>query len=232
MLTRVRRTAAVWAVVAATGLLAACADDEHGGRRRHADDAALALDAAVRVVADGCSGLKPMTGGGSFVGDELVVTVAHVVAGADDVTVTIADGRTLPATVVAIDRAKDLAVLRVEAEVAPLPLGTMAVGAKGAYVVHRDERPEAMTARVESFVDLDVFTIDRDGTALRRGYQLRATVLRGDSGTVVVSGGRATAVIFATSTEAGARTWATDISEAAPLLDGPTDRAVDVGECA
>lgn len=54
--------------------------------------------------------------GSGFVVDAegLVVTNAHVVDGADEVSVKLGDGRELPATVVGRDRATDLAVLRLE----------------------------------------------------------------------------------------------------------------------
>jgi S1-C subfamily serine protease len=70
----------------------------------------------------------PQEGSGSgFVYDEEghIVTNAHVVADADEILVTFADGRTVPATVVGIDQPNDLAVIRVNPErhpVVALPL--------------------------------------------------------------------------------------------------------------
>ena len=45
-----------------------------------------------------------------------VLTNAHVVDGADEVEITLKDGRSLPAEVVGVDREVDLAVVKVEAE--------------------------------------------------------------------------------------------------------------------
>ncbi|MFN3596576.1 MAG: trypsin-like peptidase domain-containing protein [Rubricoccaceae bacterium] len=54
-------------------------------------------------------------GSGAFVrADGYIVTNNHVIEGADDITVTLFDGRRLPATVVGTDAFSDLAVLRVE----------------------------------------------------------------------------------------------------------------------
>ena len=53
--------------------------------------------------------------------DGVLVTNAHVVAGADEVTVTLPDGARLDAEVVGADAASDIAVLRVDAEDLPVP---------------------------------------------------------------------------------------------------------------
>ena len=53
--------------------------------------------------------------------DGILVTNAHVVAGADEVTVTLPDGARHDAEVVGADAASDIAVLRVDAEDLPVP---------------------------------------------------------------------------------------------------------------
>jgi S1-C subfamily serine protease len=103
-------------------LVGGAACGEHDGD----EGTATALTSAVRVEATGCRS-RPSIGAGSFIGDELVLTVAHVVAGSEEVRVVLADGTTSRATVVAIDRSKDLAVLAVEAE-APAPGDAAAQG--------------------------------------------------------------------------------------------------------
>lgn len=56
--------------------------------------------------------------------DGLILTNNHVVAGADEVTVTTADARQLRAKIVGADRATDVAVLKVDAkDLVPAPLG-------------------------------------------------------------------------------------------------------------
>ncbi|WP_322512160.1 S1C family serine protease [Chloroflexus sp.] len=71
----------------------------------------------------------PRQGSGSgFFYDTLghIITNYHVIADADELQVTLADGRTLPAQVIGTDPSNDLAVIRVDlpaAEIRPLPIG-------------------------------------------------------------------------------------------------------------
>lgn len=208
-------------------VVGAAACDEHDGD----EGTATALTSAVRVEATGCRA-RPSVGAGSFVGDELVLTVAHVVAGSEAVRVVLADGTTSDATVVAIDRAKDLAVLAVEAEAPALPIGRARPGDRGDFVVWRDEAAVAQPFEVITYVDINASNIDHDGSGLRKGFQIDAQVENGDSGSLLVHRGAAIGVVFARSTGDGGRGWATDIREALPLLEEADDRsAVDVGRC-
>ena len=72
----------------------------------------------------------------------------------------------------------------------------------------------------------------RSGPGLRRGYQIEADVAKGDSGSVLVHDGRAVAVVFARSTSASQRAWATDIGEANQLINSAGDDPVPTGDCA
>lgn len=217
------------ALLALVGLIAPGCRVEHAGHDNRAwTDVALA--AAVRVEAEGCR-TKASLGAGSFVGEEEVLTVAHVVAGAEQVHVLLADGTRVLATVTAIDRKKDIAVLHVEREITPLPRGTMRPGATGSFVVYSDDQAVALTFEAMSYVDINAPSIDHDGSSLRRGYQITAEVRKGDSGSVLVSNGVATGMVFARSTATGQKAWAVDITEAEDLLASAGETAVDVGEC-
>jgi S1-C subfamily serine protease len=65
----------------------------------------------------------PMRARGSGVmidpGEGLILTNAHVIAGADEITVAFADGRELPAQRVGSDARTDVAVIRVQAQALP-----------------------------------------------------------------------------------------------------------------
>lgn len=213
--------------------VSACGDQPDGD--------ATTLGAGVRIEAEGCRA-RPTVGAGSFVDEHLVLTVAHVVAGSTDIDVTLSDGTEVDARVVGMDRAKDLAVLEVDAEVAHLPIGMLRPGESGQFVVWRDEAPEVRDFTAVSYVDINASDIDHEGSGLRKGFQIEAQVSNGDSGSVLVHDGRAVAVVFARSTSTGERAWATDIREAEPLLrdveggdhddDAGSTEPVDVGPCA
>ena len=172
---------------------------------------------------------------GAMVEGGLVATVAHVVAGSTEIAAVAADGRTSPATVVAIDREKDLALLAVDLDLPPLSLGAPTAGVAGSYVVWRADAPAVIDTELTRLVSLTAPTIDHDSTAERMGVQIAAEVVSGDSGSVVVSGGRAVAMVFARSTQSVDRGWATDVAELSPLLSGldpgVTPAPVDVGAC-
>jgi S1-C subfamily serine protease len=52
-----------------------------------------------------------------------LITNEHVVADANEILVTLADGKQLPATVLLANPAKDIAVLKIDAQTTPLWLG-------------------------------------------------------------------------------------------------------------
>ena len=223
--TLVHRTLAV--LICAT-VVASCGSDTST-----TDDTRTAHTAAVQVLAIGCPA-GPYVGGGSYVDSDLVLTVAHVVAGSSTVTVTTEDGRTLEAEVVAIDRRKDLAVLRVDAGTASLAFGDLHPGAQGAMALWRDGSITSGMFRTDDAVDIHTNDIDDDGPGRRRGYVIEARITEGDSGTVLVADGRAVGVVFARSAERADRAWAIDIDEATPLVGQARSTAgsVSAGACA
>lgn len=83
-------------------------------------DVLHAGNSVVRVLSTAC-GLG-IEGSGWAVAPELIVTNAHVVAGADDTTVTTQSGAQLDATPVYYEPRLDLALLRVGAALPPLPI--------------------------------------------------------------------------------------------------------------
>ena len=128
----------------------------------------------VRVLSTAC-GLG-IEGSGWAVRPNLVVTNAHVIAGADDTTVTTESGVELDATAVYYQPEDDLALLRVDARLPTLPISTeRRVGAPAAVLGYPENGPYTVTpARIGETRDTlseDSYgrgPIERTITALRR----------------------------------------------------------------
>lgn len=122
--------------------------------------------------------------------DGHLVTDAHVVAGADVVTVQLADGRSLPATVVATDGLTDLAVLRVEATdltaVAVEPGADLDVGQVAVAVgVHEGGGPALSSGVISA---LGVRAVAADGRMLHGMIQTDAAIPDTAAGGALVTG--------------------------------------------
>ena len=185
-------------------------------------------DAAVQVVANGCSEAATH-GAGMMVAAGRVATVAHVVAGAQTVQVRTPHG-VGDATVVYIDPVLDVAVLKVDPALAtPIPIGAASAGDRGEVVVYRDDAPVTLSVEVQRLVNIRTADIYGQGKHVRPGYELTLDIRPGDSGAVVVIDNRAVALVWATSRQATARAWAMRTSLIEDHL--ALDKAVDVGEC-
>lgn len=185
-------------------------------------------DAAVQVVADGC-GQAEIDGAGLMVAPGRIATVAHVVAGATKIEVRGARGAGA-AKVVYFDPIVDVAVLQVDPALAdPIPIGEAAAGDDGDVVVYRDDTPVRLPAAVKRLVVIRTADIYGEGKHLRPGYELNLDIRAGDSGAVVVTGGKAVALVWAISREAESRAWAMRTSLIADHLTAAAE--VDNGHC-
>lgn len=155
----------------------------------------------VRVLSTAC-GLG-IEGSGWSVAPGLIVTNAHVIAGADDTTVTTQDGVELDATPVYYGSRDDLALLRVGAEIPALPIASRRpVGSDAAVLGYPENGPYSLSpARVgetRETVSEDSYgrgPVDREITALA------GSVRSGNSGGPLVDpAGRAIGIVFATTT--------------------------------
>ena len=181
----------------------------------------------VGIEARGCR-LLPNQAVGVAVDGDLVVTVAHAVAGEQDIAVTTPDGRTLPAAVAAIDPDLDAAVLRVEGlDLPALPRRTFDGEADDAASMVRVEDGQATSVPVtiRRRVTINTTDIYREGEHQRPGFELGADVAAGDSGSgVVASDGSLLGVVWAASREAEDRAWALPIEAYEPLVEAAQAR--------
>lgn len=169
------------------------------------------------------------------VGDGVMITNAHVVAGADDVRVRTPDGRVLGASVVVFDDDIDLAVLEVpDLGQAPLPLASAATeGTQGVTVGYPggQDTPRAEPAAIRESrqtIGRDIYGRD---TVRRQVLFLAARLQQGDSGSPVVDQqGQVLGAVFAISPDRETTAFALDVSEVRSVLDAPRTPG-ETGRC-
>jgi S1-C subfamily serine protease len=202
-------------------------------------DAAIAGDPAVReasrsvvrVLGTAC-GLG-VEGSGWVAAPGLVVTNAHVVAGEDDTTVTSFDGASLAATPVYYDPSNDLAMLRVEAPLAPLRIASdPQPGTAGAVLGYPENGPYAAAAArlgdTSTVISEDSYG---NGPIHRSISFLRGSVRSGNSGGPLVdSHGHVMATVFAATTS-GPRGGFAVPDEVVRTALNQTLTPVDTGPC-
>jgi S1-C subfamily serine protease len=195
-------------------------------------DVQRAGNSVVRVLGTAC-GLG-VEGSGWVAAPGLVVTNAHVIAGEDDTTVTTFDGASLEVTPVHYDPANDLALLRVEAPLASLPIAPdPQAGTAGAVLGYPENGPYAVTAarmgETTAVISEDAYG---NGPIDRSIAFLRGAVRSGNSGGPLVDAqGRVMATVFAATTSGprGGFGIPDDVVERA--LRSATTTPVDTGTC-
>jgi S1-C subfamily serine protease len=197
---------------------------------------ALASVVHVRAESDTCE--QAQVGSGWVVAPGRVATNAHVVAGADRVSVSVrGTGREHSARVVAFDPRRDVAVLDVSGLSAPavgrgaaLDTGSQAAlagfpGDQGLWVG---------AARVRDVLLAKGADIYGNPGVSRQIYSLRAEVRRGASGGPVIDrAGHVVGMVFATSLDDPDTGYALTLDEISPVLRSGvlTSSAVSTGQC-
>lgn len=195
-------------------------------------------DRTVAVVTTGCGSASATIGSAVRLDDTMVLTAAHVVAGARDVAVV--DGGDLPpdrgwpdfspvtlfdgaaeAVIVAFDPGRDLALLASERAATPvLPRPEFGVAVAGETVEIHGVAGAPIEGSVAQHTTIEADAVRGPGRVERDGYRLDASTARGDSGAGVWSAeGRLVGVVFAVSTDDGSRSWAVSGLEIVGLID-------------
>jgi S1-C subfamily serine protease len=188
-------------------------------------------DSVVRVLSTAC-GLG-IEGSGWAVQPEIVVTNAHVVAGADDTTVTTQDGAELDATAIYYEPRQDLALLRVGAALPPLPVSAeRREGDDGAVLGYPENGPyrlePARIGETRATISEDSYG---NGPVERTITSLSGAVRSGNSGGPLVDGrGHAVGTVFAATTSGPRGGFAIPAEEVRSALRH-TAEAVDTGPC-
>jgi S1-C subfamily serine protease len=188
----------------------------------------------IRAIAPSCQ--KVLEGTGFVLSPDRVMTNAHVVAGANSVTVE-ASGNPYDATVVDYDPTVDIAILAVP-NLKPGPLafannpatsGTEAIvmgyPGGGSFV--------ATPARVRELIELSGPDIYRNATVNREVYTVRASVEQGNSGGPLIDlNGNVLGVVFGAAVDDNDTGFVLTAKEVAAQLAHIGDTApVATGEC-
>lgn len=185
----------------------------------------------VRVNTEGCD--RRYVGSGWTVAAGQVVTNAHVVAGAEEITVRRPDGQELDATLRHFDPDRDLAVLEVaDLDQAPLALGPVVEGGDGASIGYPggQDAPRVAAVSVREQRTTNGRDIYRRDAASREVVFLAAQLRQGDSGSPVIdTNGDVVGIVFAISPDRATTAYALAPSELEAVLAGPTTN--DTGPC-
>lgn len=193
---------------------------------------ARALRSSVRIEGRACATIQD--GSGVVVGDDLVLTNAHVVAGERSTSVVRPDGSSVLARVVAFDPRTDVAVLRVPGLGLPaLGRATTAIGRVVAAVGHPGGGPVRVApARVAERIMARGTDIHGRGRTRRAVLVLAADLAPGDSGAPLVDrDGRVVGLAFAIDPDAPRTAYALEPSEYLRTIDSAGTQPVSTGTC-
>lgn len=198
--------------------------------------AALASVVRIESISEVCN--TKLTGSGFVIGDNLVVTNAHVIAGITKPNVRVGGkGKSVSGKVIYFDPNIDLALIRTTKLTAPaLTIGNelrrsdMAVAAGFPGGGSLSLIPARVKALAKS-IDTNIYGV---GEVTRELYVLRADVKQGDSGGALINEqGQVSGVIFAASATESMVGYALTVAELNRALEkGATGtEAVDTGKC-
>jgi S1-C subfamily serine protease len=187
----------------------------------------------VKVEARACGRLQD--GSGSVMEAGMIVTNAHVVAGAEEVDVFRGDdGARLDAVVVAFDPNRDVAVLRVsDINRPPLALDDTRVGGRGAVFGYPGGGPLAISPfEVGEEIPAQGTDIYDERPSRRQVLVLSAELRPGDSGGPLVDpDGEVVGLAFAIAPDRPNVAYALTIEEVEAVLGGDLSQTVSAGSC-
>ncbi|HEV3097171.1 MAG TPA: MarP family serine protease [Candidatus Dormibacteraeota bacterium] len=189
----------------------------------------------LKIQGFGCGGI--VFGSGFPVGQGMVLTNAHVVAGTQGTSVRSSGGRSLGARVVLFDPERDVAILYVpRLALNPLNQAGAQVGTQGAAIGYPGGGSEtAEPAVVNGEIQARGRDIYGQNLVTRRIWTTQAKVQPGNSGGPLVDlNGNVIGVIFAASTSQPGTAYALTDAEVQPDINQAQGRteAVQVGPCA
>ena len=195
--------------------------------------AARVARSVVKVEGPACNKLQD--GSGFVIGDGLIVTNAHVVAGERSTNILRDDGRRFDGTVIAFDPARDLAVVRVSGfDRPPLPLSiAKSEGTSGGVFGHPGGEPLRIApfkvARLINATGRDIYGSSKTE---RKVLEVSATLRPGDSGSALVNQqGEVIGIAFAIARDTPNVAYALTPSEVQATLATTGTQTVSTGSC-
>ncbi len=177
----------------------------------------------------GCGHASAIEGTGVALGHGQILTAAHVVLGSSSIDVTTPGDARYSGRVVAIDVRRDLALIQIsDDELDPVDFATAAVGDEAVV----ETRTASVIVSVAKTVLLDMAELGGSERSERRGIRLDGTTASGDSGSGLFTAEGLVGLVFATTTDDEAVTWATASSEIETFLAGvsPQNYSCDASE--
>ena len=179
--------------------------------------------AAVRVSGTACGQFSE--GSGFVVEPGLVLTNAHVVAGVEQIEVTMPDGGAEAGILVGFDPGRDVAAISVsDSGIAPVALAPIVAGAADvgdAVTVDRADGLEFVPFKVNRRIwasGVDIYGEEADN---RRVLEIRSRLAAGDSGAALVNiDGEVWGMVFAVARGQRDQGYALDLVEIAEFLTG------------
>ena len=200
------------------------------------------FDSVVLINSTGCKSADTQTVG-TVIGDGLVLTVAHGVAGQLSNTVTTTSGEKLKAKIAAIDPEMDLAVLKISADpmsefkFTPLKFARAVAGSNAYFVAFKDSLQFVQPARIKRTLLINTQDIYLETNVTRPGIEVETKVVVGNSGGPLINDkDEIVGIIWSTSRNVKNRSWATRIEAANALLSrvstgNPSSQSPQVVAC-
>lgn len=197
-----------------------------------------AAQSVVRITGNALACGVAQTGSGVVVGDDRVVTNAHVVAGVAEPVVETLGGQAIAGSVVHFDPIDDLAVIAVPGlDAPPRPLGApLNAGAEAAVQGYPFGGPfSSIGAGVVSVRTVDVADIYGQSTSPREVYTIASSVREGNSGGPLLDlDGSVVGIVFARNADDPDIGYAMTRQELDPVVSAAASLGspVDTGACA
>lgn len=203
-------------LIGAVGLVGCGASDSATAQAGTAVDPG---EISLAITTTACGHSSKTTGSGFWGSDGLVITAAHVVIGAGEVSIETATG-SVAADVIGLDPQRDLALLRPAGSVRPAAPMADQTAQTGTAVTVLGSTSGRVDTTLGRRLTLRVDDVRAATRSERQGWDLPVTLAAGDSGAPVVDQrGQVVAMIFSGTAARDGRSFAIDAAEVLAFLN-------------